>query len=97
MADIHNISFHDISMPFFGEGYVNFGFAGAIIFAIVLALGLRWLDKRLAHVALSFPNILYLLLLGQIFYLMRGTLMVAVSSFCCYALVLAFVYFRLKN
>ncbi len=87
------LSYYDISMPFFGEGYINFGIAGAIIFTALLALGYHWLDRRFGTPALSYPHILYLIVLGHTIYLMRGSLMAAFSSLCCLAIAAAIVCF----
>jgi len=87
------IQHHNISMPFFGEGYINFGLLGAILFTALLALAFRRLDRKSGSPSLSYTYILYLMILGQAFYLLRGSLMAAFSSLCCFAIAAALVYF----
>lgn len=80
IADINNLELSNISMNFFGEGYVNFGMFGVIIFAIILGLIFGRLDAafwrgRYKDRALG---VIYLFLIGGTFFLVRGDLM---SSF----------------
>lgn len=69
--------FSNISMPFFGEGYVNFGFVGVVIFTIVLASICSKLDKKYWYNKDVFNRYkpYYLLLVGAILFIMRGDLM----------------------
>lgn len=80
LVDINHGYFNNVSMPFFSEGYVNFGFLGIIIFTIVLAVFCKKMDtyywvNRNPH---ALGQGYYLVLLGAIIFIMRGDLM---SSF----------------
>lgn len=73
--------FSNVSMPFFAEGYVNFGYFGVIIFTIFLA----WLSVKLDNLywfkwskSQSLKRGYYYILIGAIIFIMRGDLM---SSF----------------
>ena len=70
----------NISMNFLGEGYVNFGIPGVFVFALLLGLLFGRLDAgfwqgRFEGRALG---VIYLLLIGGTFFLIRGDLL---SSF----------------
>lgn len=72
--------FTNVSMPFFGEGYINFGFIGILLFTIFLAIIAKKLDsiywKSYKHGGI-FQGY-YLIILSAIIFIMRGDLM---SSF----------------
>lgn len=77
-------AFENISMPFWGEGFINFGYFGIIIFCIFLAIITKKIDnifwnKRNSAVKLfhAFDG-LYLLQIGCFLFLLRGDLL---SSF----------------
>lgn len=80
VAEQFGYTFSNISMNFFGEGYINFGFLGIAIFVILLAFVNCKLDKAFwrnsqGDIALS---TFYFLFLGMEFFILRGDLM---SSF----------------
>ena len=72
--------FTNVSMPFFAEGYINFGFLGIIIFIILLGLSSKYFDLRYwkSYNHGGFFQGYYLLLLGALIFILRGDLM---SSF----------------
>lgn len=83
MAERLGYDFNNISMPFPAEGYVNFGFIGAIIFSIVLGLLMGKTDKAFSQRIKSSEKVdydmaIYFFLLGAFFFLLRGDLL---SSF----------------
>lgn len=82
LAEIENYEFSNISMPFIGEGYINFGIVGVIFFMFMLGLILANLDKLAFKIRNSGNNSLfiyyYYFLFGMIFFMMRGDLL---SSF----------------
>lgn len=78
LVEIMHGNFHNVSMPFFGEGFVNFGYVGILLFTVFLA----WLCARMdalywykwrqnADVRRGY----YLILLGAMIFIMRGDLM----------------------
>jgi oligosaccharide repeat unit polymerase len=76
-----NLTFSNIAMNFFGEGYINFGYLGIFLFCIILA----YMNGRLDRKYWKKNNndsfliwIAYLFLLGMEFFILRGDLL---SSF----------------
>lgn len=82
LASLQPGAWPNISMPFIGEGYFNFGFVGVFLFTIILAMIASLADKTfwgapdLNH-RKSFGPFYFVLVGGAIFF-MRGDLM---SSF----------------
>jgi hypothetical protein len=80
MSDRLGYSFSNISMPFLGEGYVNFGVLGVFMFSVVLAYGMARLDKRFENRVLIKQKVdyvasVYMFLCGALVFLLRGDLM----------------------
>lgn len=77
-----HLSFDNISANYFAEGYVNFGFFGIFVFIITLAYFSAIMDKlywKLAHFSENnLFKIMYYIMLGMLFFVMRGDLL---SSF----------------
>jgi len=74
-----NLRFDNISMNFFGEGYLNFGYVGVILFSISLAVILSKIDKARVSLPLNPHLIVFsIFMIGFSFFIMRGDLM---SSF----------------
>ncbi len=77
VAEKYNFFFTNVSMNFFGEGYINFGYLGILFFIIIIAyINARYdkifwekLDK---HSTLS---VFYPLFLGLEFFLLRGDML----------------------
>lgn len=76
-------AFPNISMPYFGEGFINFGFIGVVIFTILLAyitakLDVRyWLNRQLFTWKSSMG--FYLILVGALFFILRGDLLSSIA------------------
>ena len=74
--------FDNISANYFAEGYINFGFAGIIIFTILLSYWTARIDKIYWNMAILIPNnyftVIYMITLGMLFFILRGDLL---SSF----------------
>lgn len=86
------LSFDNISMNYFAEGYINFGYMGIIVFTIFLAFINSRLDKNYwekSGVTNIFKGI-YLLSLGMLFFVMRGDLL---SSFAYTTGIIFTVFF----
>lgn len=79
-----HLSFDNISANYFAEGYINFGLVGCYIFAIILAFAMAKMDKKMWCRSKStnhtnfFPPF-YLLLLGFLFFILRGDLLSSAS------------------
>ena len=89
--------FSNISMPFFAEGFINFGYLGVLIAVLFLAWfsakcdKLFWLNKK------SSKNMfagIYLILIGSMMFVLRGDLMSAyaytLGASCSYMVVYKF-------
>ena len=82
MANNLDYFFNNISMPFFAEGFVNFGFIGITIFTVFLGFWCKTVDTKLLTSANSSKNsygfFIGVFYCAAIFFMMRGDLM---SSF----------------
>lgn len=83
VSEQYNLGWDNISMNFFGEGYINFGIIGIFIFAVALAVAMRYLDGRYwtskSKNNLLFP-VVYLIILGIFAYIMRGDMIGSFTS-----------------
>jgi hypothetical protein len=79
IANLLNYSFTNVSMNYYGEGYINFGYFGIIIFAIILAIIFSQLDRKFRHEVNEHRLLAYYVLLPFVYILMRGDLNVAIS------------------
>ena len=79
LAEQMNFSWNNVSANFFAEGYINFGYLGIFIFIILLAFATSKLDtiywKEIVHRKNNFFKVIYLILLGMLFFMMRGDLL----------------------
>lgn len=79
--------FTNVSCPYIGEGYINFGILGVIIFAIILALITKFADlkyfyeKRSKNKEITFIEIIYPFSIGFLFFMLRGDLLSSLSYF----------------
>ena len=83
MAESLGYSFNNISMPFLGEGYINFGTAGVFIFAALIGYLMARIDSRFSKnkneiAPADYSLAVYFFLIGALFFLLRGDLL---SSF----------------
>lgn len=66
-------------MPPFGEGWLNFGFFGFVLFTIVLAYILAYYDKRYWNYIVKnkqdIRQVGYYIFIGMLTFIMRGDLM----------------------
>lgn len=80
MAEGLNKNFSNISCQFFAEGYINFGFVGVLLFAILLACIMKktdqsyWGNARI-YATNSPISILYFYAVFLLFFLLRGDLL----------------------
>lgn len=96
---LHGASFTNVSMPFFAEGYVNFGYFGVFLFTI----GIAWLCAKLdAFYWYRWKNLsddtggFYLIFLGAIIFVLRGDLLSSlaytIGTMTCYFFILKIGY-----
>ena len=82
MAINTGLNFTNISMPYIGEGFVNYGLLGVVLFMGFLGVLLSSLDKTYWVLRNSKNSSIYIpfyyTILGMVFFLMRGDLL---SSF----------------
>ena len=94
IAETTDLGFENLSMPLFGEGYINFGIVGVIIFVVLLALfsakqDFRYWNNDSSNVC-SWNTIRYYIILGLLLFILRGDLMSSFAFLCGY---LAAYYF----
>lgn len=74
-----HFSWDNVSANYFAEGYINFGFGGIFLFILFLSFVTAILDniywERLIDSKNNFFRAAYLLLLGMLFFVMRGDLL----------------------
>lgn len=86
VANIENYDFSNVSMNFYGEGYINFGYLGVVLFSVILAVLSCYLDSKYSIInkkndATATVILPYLIYISLVFTLMRGDLNVATSLF----------------
>lgn len=80
--------FTNVSMPFFGEGYINFGLLGVFVFAVLLSVVSAVEDKRYWSVLVKrehdLRKIRYFILLAMLMFILRGDLLSSIAFTCGY-------------
>lgn len=96
LANELNFVFDNISMNFFGEGYINFGYLGIFLFVLLIVIYSKNFDylywNRFKNGSLLF-NTWYLISLGLIIFLLRGDLL---SSFSYSMGIFISLYFSIR-
>ena len=78
LSEILNLEFYNIAMPLIGDGYINFGIVGSILFMFLFGILLGNLDRVVwklkrsneSHIFIFY----YYFLFGWVFVIMRGDL-----------------------
>lgn len=104
-AEKLNFFFSNVAANYFAEGYVNFGYAGIILFLIFLAYQTALVDKAYweaeRKITGDFFSVLYTVSLGFLFFILRGDMLSSVAYLCGFIFAAIFVYkiitFRIKN
>lgn len=99
VAESMGFEFTNVSMPFIGEAYINFGILGIIIFSFLLGKLMSNLDtifvllheKRNKH-KIYILEIVYPLLIGFLFFILRGDLLSSFSFTSGYILPIIFLF-----
>ena len=79
----------NVSMPFFGEGYANWGFLGMFLFLLVIVMFNAFFDKIVFQ--RKSLALFYLFFLGFEFFLLRGDLFASIKIFTSFILAISFV------
>lgn len=97
LAEHLNFNYLNVAMPYFGEGFANFGYLGVLLFLILIVILNAFLDIKF-HSKRNTINgkILYLFLLGFEFYLLRGDLMSSIKKSIGFILALILCYYSIK-
>lgn len=76
--------FTNVSMPYFGEAYINFGVLGVILFVVLLAYIMAKFDSQYwsAHGHVGLNQIRYCIILALLLFILRGDLMSS-SAYTC--------------
>lgn len=79
-----NYPFNNISMPYLGEAYINFGIIGVVLFSVIIAYFMANLDRRFYVQISIFGNVrysgaVYFYILGALFFLLRGDMLSSVA------------------
>ena len=83
VASLNGEEFTNVSMPYFAEGYINFGLIGVIAFTILLGYISSKVDaKYWMSNKLSFNSFIYYILLGLTMFIMRGDLLSSFAYTC---------------
>ncbi len=97
LAHKMQFSWDNISANYFAEGYINFGYAGIFLFVVVLAFTTSLLDNlywnRLQFIKNNFFKAAYLLLLGMLFFVMRGDLLSSTAFTVGFMFSFLIIYF----
>lgn len=92
LAETIGYSYLNISMPYFGEGYANWGYLGIVIFLLFIAFFNAFFDVISEETNLkSWIYCLDLILLGFEFYLMRGDLYSSIKIFSSFLMAMLMV------
>lgn len=79
LAEQAGFEFDNISANIFAEGYINFGYIGILMFLIGITYITARIDKIYWTKTITLPNspfrIIYLILLGMYFFIIRGDLL----------------------
>lgn len=84
VADISDLSFSNISMPFLGEGFINWGYPGLILFVILISYYCSWFDKNYwdSEDEDGHYRIKYLILMSLLLFMLRGDFMSSFAYTC---------------
>lgn len=101
IADFRGQRFTNISCPLIGEGYVNFGILGMVLFAFVFGVLSTVIDRKYWENTtdsqkISFVKIVYPFLLPYYFFMLRGDLMSSLAYTLSYVVTFWFL-FKVSN
>lgn len=92
LAEQLGYSYTNVAMPFFGEGYANFGYFGIFLFLVLITVFNVFMDYRYAGGRMTnLLKIIFYLFLGFEFYLLRGDLYSSIKIIVSIAIAISFV------
>lgn len=96
VGEDYGFTFTNLSCNFFGEGYVNWGFLGIILFAIVLGIVYATIDKMYWYhcqnkTTMYYSTIIYTMIVAESFLMLRGDLLSSTAYLCGYIASYLFV------
>lgn len=76
--------FSNVSMPFFGEGYINFGWLGVVVFSLLFSYLISKIDSQYwsGYIKTNIEQIRYYILLALVIFILRGDLMSSFAYTC---------------
>lgn len=96
IAETEGFYFSNVSCSYFAEGYINFGFLGIVFFTIMLSYITARLDKYYWTIVYQQKNnyfrVIYFLLIGMLFFILRGDLMSSFAYTVGFLISIWFVY-----
>ena len=94
IAHENDYYFDNISMNYFGEGYVNFGIIGVVLFAVVIGYFNARMDKKYWLSLYQTPLfvLVFAVTLGMEFVIMRGALLNMLPVYIGYVLAIRLAY-----
>jgi oligosaccharide repeat unit polymerase len=96
IAETKHWEFTNISCPYVGEGYINFGIMGVILFAIIMGFFTAAMDKRFyKKEKFSFIKLFYPAMLGMIFFVLRGDLLSSFAFTIGFSVAALLTYFTI--
>lgn len=102
IANFLGWEFNNVSMPFIGEGIINFGFLGMVFFAFILGKVLAKFDLLYTKIvqknysSYSYLEIIFPFSLGFLFFILRGDLLSSLSFFLGFMLPIWILIFLEK-
>lgn len=83
LTDVYYLNFNNLSNPLVSEFYLAFGFIGILIGAIIFTIFISKLERALLIIGKDY-DLLYGITLGIIFIILRGDLMISMSSYIAF-------------
>ena len=86
VAGEQGMDFTNVSMPYFAEGYINFGVIGILLFVVLLSYVTSKIDKwyweNRAYQPFNVDHILYMIVLSLLLFILRGDLLSSFAYTC---------------
>ncbi|MFE8698127.1 O-antigen polymerase [Cytobacillus sp. FJAT-53684] len=87
IAEDFGWNFTNVSLPFIGEGFINFGILGVVLFAVILAMLCKFGDSKYEKCIYSenrnitFIELIFPFSIGFLFFILRGDLLSSLSYY----------------
>lgn len=97
LAKTLDYNYTNVAMPYFGEGFANFGYWGVLIFLLVIVTFNAFLDQYYYKQRMKIGIlVIYFIFLGLEFYLLRGDLMSSIKIITSFGLSISIVEVLVK-